>query len=160
MDFDQHIDAFYEPLDILKYDKVTISFNLINDLDKIQEEQRKLVEKFNSDNNFIDETIHEQLLESAKTHGDLRNRELALEPIVFQTDSFFTKTFGGIYLLRDFIKTIVVFEDKEAHKKFMQWIVYNLPFTKRDDKNVNNYIVFFRCYKPINYCCKFKIIYM
>jgi len=117
LDFDQDIDAFYEPLDILKYDTVTISFNLINDLDKIQEDQLKLVETFNSGNNFIDETVHEQLLESAKAHGDLRNRQLALAPIVFQTDSFFTKAFGGIYLLRDFIKTIVVFENSKAHKK-------------------------------------------
>ena len=126
LDFDQHIDAFYEPLDILKYDTVTISFNLINDLDKIQDEQLKLIETFNNGNNFIDETIHEQLLESAKTHGDLRKRQLYLEPLVFKTDSFFTKAFGGIYLLRDFIKTIVVFEDKEAHKEAIKNTDYDV----------------------------------
>jgi len=117
LDFDQDIDAFYDPLDILKYDTVTISFKLINDLDKIQEEQLQLVNTFNSGNNFIDENLHSQLLESAKKHGDLRNRQLSLEPIVFKTDSFFTKAFGGIYLLRDFIKPIIVFEDKEAHSE-------------------------------------------
>lgn len=117
LDFDQDIDAFYNPLDILKYDTVTISFKLINDLDKIQEEQLQLVNTFISGNNFIDEDIHSQLLESAKKHGDLRNRQLSLEPIVFKTDSFFTKAFGGIYLLRDFIKPIIVFEDKEAHSE-------------------------------------------
>lgn len=116
LDFDQDIDAFYSPLDILKYDTVTISFHLINDLDKIQEKQLKLIENFYSKNNFIDENIHDQLLQSAIKHGDLRNRQLALESIVFKTDSFFTKAFGGIYLLRDFIKPIVVFEDKETHK--------------------------------------------
>jgi len=117
LDFDQDIDAFFDPLDILKYDTVTISFKLINDLDKIQEEQLQLVNTFNIGNNFIDENIHSQLLESAKKHGDLRNRQLSLEPIVFKTDSFFTKAFGGIYLLRDFIKPIIVFEDKEAHSE-------------------------------------------
>ena len=39
LDFDQDIDAFYEPLDILKYDAIYIRFHLINDLNKIQEEE-------------------------------------------------------------------------------------------------------------------------
>lgn len=126
LDFDQDIDTFYEPLDILKYDAIFIRFHLINDLNKIQEEQLQLVEKFYSGNNFIDENIHDQLLKSAKTHGDLRNRQLVLEPLVFKTNSFFAKTFGGVYLLRDFIKTIVVFEDKEAHKEAIKNTDYDV----------------------------------
>ena len=35
LDFDQGIDAFYDPLDVLKYDKVILSFHLINNLDDI-----------------------------------------------------------------------------------------------------------------------------
>jgi len=144
--FDQDIDAFYEPLDILKYDTVTISFNLINDLDKIQTEQLSLIESFNADNNFIDEDIHSQLLESAKKHGDLRSRHLVLEPIVFKTDSFFTKAFGGVYLLRDFIKTIVVFEDEEAHKEAIKdtahdVLIYHISQPELIDKLKNHLII-------------------
>jgi len=117
LDFDQNIDTFYEPLDILKYDNISISFSLINDLDKIQEEQLELIETFKKDNNFIDEDIHQQLLTSAKKHGDLRHRQLYLETVAFKTSSFFTKAFGGIYILRDFISPIVVFEDESAHKE-------------------------------------------
>jgi hypothetical protein len=146
LDFDQDIDAFYEPLDILKYDTVTISFKLINDLDKIQEEQLQLVNTFNSGNNFIDETIHSQLLESAKKHGDLRNRQLSLEPIVFKTDSFFTKAFGGIYLLRDFIKPIIVFEDEKAHKEAIKdtnhdVLIYHISQPELMDKLKNHLII-------------------
>lgn len=146
LDFDQHIDAFYEPLDILKYNTVTISFSLINDLDKSQEEQLKLIETFNRGNNFIDENIHEQLLQSAETHGDLRNRQLALEPIIFNTDSFFTKAFGGIYLFRDFIKTIVVFEDKEAHKEAIKdtahdVLIYHISEPELIDKLKDHLII-------------------
>lgn len=117
IDFDQDIDAFYEPLDVLKYDKVLIHFHLINDLDKAQKEQLQLINKFKEGNNFIDEKLHNQLLESAKTYGDLRDRDLDLHALHFTTDSFYTKAFGGVYVLRDFISPIVVFEDDKWYKE-------------------------------------------
>ena len=126
LDFDQNIDAFYEPLDVLKYNNIIISFHLINDLDKIKAQQLELVETFNRDNNFIDETIHQQILESAKKHGDLRHRDLDLHELQFTTDSFYTKAFGGVYVLRDFIKPIVVFEDKKWHKEAIKDVSYDV----------------------------------
>lgn len=117
LDFDQNIDAFYEPLDVLKYDVVTINFHLIDNLDQIQKEQLELVAKFKHGNNFIDEDIHAQLLESAKKYGDLRTRDLKLHELQYTTNSFYTKAFGGVYVLRDFIKEIVVFEDEKWHKE-------------------------------------------
>lgn len=117
LDFDQDIDAFYEPLDVLKYNEITIKFHLINNLDKIKEEQLQLIEEFNSDNNFISETMHQKLLDSAKTYGDLRDRDLELHEVQYTTDSFYTRAFGGVYILRDFIVPIVIFEDEEWHKE-------------------------------------------
>uniref|UniRef100_UPI0025B7BCAE DUF6638 family protein n=1 Tax=Lacinutrix sp. TaxID=1937692 RepID=UPI0025B7BCAE len=117
LDFDQNIDAFYEPLDVLKYKDVNINFHLIDNLDNVKKEQLALVHKFKQGNNFIDETIHAELLESAKKYGDLRARDLDLHELQFTTNSFYTKAFGGVYILRDFIKTIVVFEDKKWHKE-------------------------------------------
>ena len=117
LDFDQDIDMFYAPLDILKYDSISINFRLINDLEKKQQEQQELIDHFKSGNNFIDESVHDQLLESAKTYGDLRQRDLHLKPLNFKTDSFYTRAYGGVYVLRDFITPIVVFEDEEAHKE-------------------------------------------
>ncbi|WP_299381391.1 DUF6638 family protein [uncultured Lacinutrix sp.] len=117
IDFDQNIDAFYEPLDVLKYNVVNINFHLIDNLDRVKKEQLKLIHKFKQGNNFIDETIHAELLESAKKYGDLRHRDLDLHEVQFTTSSFFTKAFGGVYVLRDFIKEIVVFEDEKWHKE-------------------------------------------
>lgn len=117
LDFDQDIDAFYEPMDILKYDEVTIAFRLIDNLDRVQKEQQALIDKFKHNHNFIDEAIQEQILESAKTYGDLRGRDLNLPPIQYKTDSFYTRAFDGIYVLRDFIKPILVFESEEAYKE-------------------------------------------
>lgn len=126
IDFDQQIDAYYEPLDILKYKSISIGFRLINDIDKHQREQLELIEVFKRGNNFIDEHLHGQLLESAKTHGDLRRRELILESLDYTTDSFYTKAFGGVYVLRDFISPILVFEDEKWHKEAIKDIDHEI----------------------------------
>lgn len=126
LDFDQGIDAFYEPLDVLKYNNITINFHLIDNLWHIQKAQLKLVETFNQANNFIDENIHKQLLESAKTYGDLRTRNLDLNQLEYTTDSFYTRSFGGVYILRDFIKPIVVFEDNTWYKEAIKDTNYDV----------------------------------
>ncbi|MEM6516703.1 MAG: DUF6638 family protein [Bacteroidota bacterium] len=117
IDFDQGIDAFYEPLDVLRYSKIKIRFHLIDNLNKVRLEQLALVDKFRHGNNFIDEELHAELLKSAKKYGDLRDRDLSLDSIEFETNSFYTSSFGGVYVLRDFISPIVVFEDKKWHRE-------------------------------------------
>ncbi len=117
VDLDQYIDAFYEPLDVLKYTNINIGFRLVNDLDKAQQKQLELIETFKQGNNFIDENVHIQLLGMAKKYGDLRDRDLNLHELQFTTDSFYTRAFGGVYVLRDFISPIVVFEDEKWYKE-------------------------------------------
>lgn len=126
IDFDQNIDVFYEPLDVLKYDAINITFRLIDNLESIQKEQLQLVDKFNTGNNFIDEDIHQLLLESARKYGDLRNRDLSLHPLHYSTGSFYTRAFGGVYLLRDFIKPILVFENKDTYKEAIKDTVHDV----------------------------------
>lgn len=126
IDFDQDIDVFYDPLDILKYDDVSISFRLIDNLGEKQKEQLRLIDKFNNEHNFIDETIHKELLDSANTYGDLRDRDLSLHSLHYTTGSFFTRAFNGVYLLRDFIKPIVVFEDKEVYREAIKDTIHDV----------------------------------
>lgn len=126
VDFDQGIDAFYEPLDVLKYDKISVNFRLINDLDVKQKEQFQLIEQFKTGHNFIDEKLHQQLLQSAKTYGDLRDRKLTLHSLSFSTDSFYTKAFGGVYVLRDFIMPIVIFEDEKWYREAIKDTTYDV----------------------------------
>ena len=126
LDFDQYIDAFYEPLDVLKYDDVSIGFHLINDLEEKQKEQRRLISKFKTEHNFIDETIHAELLESAKNYGDLRQRDLSLHSLNYKSSSFYTKAFGGVYVLRNFIKTMVIFNDIKWYKEAIKDTVYDV----------------------------------
>lgn len=146
LDFDQGIDAFYEPLDVLKYDKITIHFHLIDNLDKIQNQQLELVETFNRGNNFIDETIHEQLLNSAKSYGDLRHRDLNLHELQYTTDSFYSMAFGGVYVLRDFITPIVVFEDLKWYKEAIkdtnyEVLIYHIQQPELMDKLRDHVII-------------------
>lgn len=117
IDFDQNIDVFYEPLDVLKYEEITIKFHLIDNLKKAKTAQLKLIEIFKKDTNFIDENIHQQLLTSAKKYGDLRQRNINFDAIIYTSDSFYTKAFGGIFVLRNFIKPILVFQNDEAYKE-------------------------------------------
>jgi len=126
IDFDQNIDAFYEPLDVLKYSDVNINFHLIDNLYNVKKQQQALVNKFKQGNNFIDEDIHAQLLQSAIKYGDLRHRDLKLHELNFTTNSFYTKAFGGVYVLKDFIKQIIVFEDKKWHKEAIKDTNYDV----------------------------------
>lgn len=146
VDFDQNIDAFFEPLDVLKYDNIYVGLRLINNLDTIQKEQMELINKFKQDNNFIDESIHEELLTSAKKYGDLRNRDLDLHELHFETDSFYTKAFGGVYVLRDFITPIVVFEDEKYYKEAIkdtshEVLIYHISQPELMDKLRDHLII-------------------
>ena len=146
IDFDQDIDVFYEPLDVLKYDDVSITFRLIDNLEEKQKEQLRLVDKFRSGNNFIDENIHKELLDSAKAYGDLRDRDLSLHPLHFSTGSFYTRAFDGVYLLRDFIKPIVVFESKDIYKEAIKdtvhdVLIYHISQPELIDKLKNHIII-------------------
>ncbi len=114
---DQNIDTFFDPFDLLRYSTITVRFTLLNKLKEKQQEQRALIQWFNRNNNFIDRDVHQKLLESAKKYGDLRKRKLDLEPITLPINSFYTTAFGGVFVLKDFIKTILVFEDKTWFKK-------------------------------------------
>ena len=126
IDFNQKIDVFYETFDLLKYDKIFIHFHLINDLEKIKNEQLALVDTFNEDNNFVDEKLHQKILTSVKKYGDLRNRNLELKPLEYQTTSFYTKAFGGVFVFKDFPNPILIFESKEWHSKAIKNTTYDV----------------------------------
>lgn len=126
IDFDQKIDVFYEPLDVLKYKNVTASFRLINNLEKAKVEQLQLIELFNKDNNFIDEKLQDKLLASAKKYGDLRERDLSLEDVSLPIDSFYTKAFGGVYILRDLPLPMLVFERESTYNEAIKDTMHNV----------------------------------
>jgi hypothetical protein len=92
IDFDQNIDVFHEPLDILKYKEVIINFHLIDDLEKAKKEQLELIETFNRDYNFINEGLHEQLLRSAKKIWRFKRKRYYYRANNFYNRFFFYKS--------------------------------------------------------------------
>jgi hypothetical protein len=123
---DQNIDAYHEPFDLLRYDRISLRFKLVNDLDKKQKEQLELIKLFEKDNNFIDKQIHQQLIDFSKKYGDLRHRKLSLDPIQLDVSSFYTKAFGGVFVLKDFVKDIIVFESDKIFKKAINDTVHDV----------------------------------
>jgi hypothetical protein len=146
IDFDQGIDSFYEPLDVLRYHRVSINFHLIDNLDDVQKKQFELIDTFKRGNNFIDETIHQEIMDSAIKYGDLRERDLNLHELQYTTDSFYTKAFKGVYVLRDFISPIVVFEDETWYKEAIkdtnyEVLIYHISQIELMDKLRDHVII-------------------
>lgn len=111
---DQKMDAYHNPLDLLYYTKIEVTFKLIKDLEKKQRQQLDLVAQFNEGNNFINRELHHKILKSARDHGDLRSRKLLLEALNLPVSSFYTRAFGGVFILKDFIKPVMIFESIET----------------------------------------------
>jgi len=155
IDFDQKIDVFYEPLDVLKYDVISISFKLIHNVINVQKEQLALIEEFKKENNFIDLKYHKKLLKSANEYGDLRNRDLNLDNLEYKVNSFYTGAFGGVYVLREFIVPLVVFVDKkwyqEAIKDTIQEVsIYHVSQPQLMEKLRDDLIISYNLSKIVN----------
>ncbi len=114
---DQDIDSYYETFDLLKFDTIKVHFTIIGNLDKRKKEQEALIAEYYKGNNFFNRELHKKILSSAKKYGDLRNRTLSLEPVSLTVSSFYTRAYGGVFVLRDFIKDMLVFEELEAFNK-------------------------------------------
>ena len=145
LDFNQGIDVYNNSFDLLKYNKVEIKFYLTNDLKKVKEEQLALADDFDNGNNFIDVNLHQKILQSVRKYGDLRNRDVNLKPLFYAISSFYTKAFGGVFIFKDFIKPLFVFESREYQKKAisntsLDVLIYHVSDTELVDK-LEDYIV-------------------
>lgn len=141
---DQSMDTYYEPFDLLQYKELVVGFRLLNELEKKQEEQLQLIETFHEGNSFIDRNLHEQLLDSAKKYGDLRNRKLTLEPIRLNIKSFYTKAFGGIFVLRDFASDIIVFEEMDMFSNAIKNTIHEVSLYHTSHHELTAALVNFR----------------
>jgi len=154
IDFNQGIDVFYETFDLLKYKNIKIYFNLINDLKSIQKEQQNLVVTFNEGNNFVDEILHQKILKSVKKYGDLRTRNLDLEPINYTVNSFYTKAFDGVFVFKDFPSPILVFESEKWRNQAIKNTTYDVIIFHIKDSELLEKL---SSYDAINYNLK-KIV--
>jgi len=119
INLDQDIDAFYEPSDLIDYNMVTVGYKILGELDREQIKQNTLVQKMYRGHNSLDVNLHNKILASATKFGDLRGRSLQLREVDYQTTSFYSKAFGGVFVLRS--KTeghLLIFESMEEINKY------------------------------------------
>jgi hypothetical protein len=138
---DQHIDTYYDAFDLLRFKQITVNFKILNELANKQKEQLELVKVFHEGNNFIDRNLHNKLLDSAKKYGDLRHRKLDLEPLKLKVSSFYTRAFGGAFVLRDFITDILVFESEDAFTKAIKDTVHEVILFHIDHNELTSTLV-------------------
>lgn len=132
LNMDQNIDSFFEPFDLLRYAKIEVTFTLLHHLDEKQMEQEAFINLFKRHNNFIDRDVHKQLLNSAKRYGDLRGRKLKLTPITLQVGSFYTRAFGGVFVLKDTMKDMLIFEDQNIFNNAIKDTAHDVLLFHKD----------------------------
>lgn len=103
IDMDLGVSCFRDALDLLLIDDIAVHASSISPLMQASSEQRELVSRFMSRGDaWFDPELRGRIVESVKTHGDLRGRQAAIEEMTFSdTRSFHTQAFGGVFVLRN-----------------------------------------------------------
>ncbi|MFT4522506.1 MAG: hypothetical protein ACI8ZN_001456 [Bacteroidia bacterium] len=99
---DQEVTAFRSPQDLLMVDLVQVHFTSTNNIIEAAREQRALIRTFHDDPEaWKDYELRQAIIESSKTHGDLRFRKSELASFPFSNiASFYTPAFDGVYIFR------------------------------------------------------------
>lgn len=120
LDIDNEMSRYRSPLDLLLVDYVIIR-SMANGLIQAASEQQQLVQKFQQpDHAWFDPKLREQIIASAKAHGDMRFRSVEITDWQFaDLASFHTRAFGGIFVFRELLEDefLLVVEDSKELKK-------------------------------------------
>lgn len=101
LDLDEGILVYNEPSDLCLVERIVVKTEG-NGLIRAAKEQNAMVVKLTSGSmSWADYQLRAKIMESAKKWGDLRFKQMEIEPFEF-TDfrSFFTPAFGGVFVLR------------------------------------------------------------
>lgn len=102
IELDKRLSLYRDPRDLLMIDSVIVKTKTIDGIITAAREQRELVSKFVSDDNWSDFVLRQQIIESGKKFGDLRQKPVVIEDLpISGIRSFYTRVFGGVYVLRD-----------------------------------------------------------
>ena len=109
----QNILVNESPKDYLLFDSVTVVTH-VNGLMEAAAEQKALVEEFKTvPDAWRDRALREKIIESAKVHGDLRRRKVEIPEFLFSLrGNFWSKEFGGVFVLRSGMDSILIVEDE------------------------------------------------
>ncbi len=99
LDLDQKLSRYRDPADLLLIREVIVRSHA-GPLSEAAETQSALIDEFEV-GGWFDPELRRALLESAREHGDLRFRELAVPDMPFDgVHDFYADVFGGVFVLR------------------------------------------------------------
>lgn len=121
LDLDQGLSVYRKPLDLLLVGEITVRTSAAGELQEAARHQRQLVSRFLEPGEaWFDPALRSGILQSARTHGDLRGRHLFIPETTFaDTEVFATKAFGGVFVFRGLAscESLLVFEDSDQMPK-------------------------------------------
>lgn len=116
---DLGVESVSSPYEFFEWNQIVVECSVPYFIKKAKREQDALIEEFYQGDNSLSEEMHTKLLESAQKNGDLREKVLDLDPITISPTVFYTKSYGGVYVLKKpFLQNAIIFSDKKVYTKY------------------------------------------
>ena len=124
VEIDSESVVYQSPLDLLMIDSIVAQAYTPDRLIAGARQQRELVRQFNSSPEAcLDIRLLEQLVQSKRKYGDLRERSIVIPDIPFgDVRTFYTRAFDGVYVFRDLSHRshIIALEDKKLAQEYKE----------------------------------------
>jgi hypothetical protein len=135
VDFDQSVELYAVPQDLAMVNEVIVRTTTVDGFMSKAEEQQKLIQSWMSDaDSHLDVELIAGLEESAKSVGDLRRRSLLIRDYQFSdVADFYSRDFGGVFVLRSRNTSPLIFVREESAAK-----KYDVPLA---DENVLSILI-------------------
>ncbi len=117
-ELDQNISAYRSAQDMLMMEVVNVKFNVAGDLSAAASEQKELITRFSNDpKGWMNADLRAEIIESSKTYGDLRYRNLQMpDSPMSNIPCYFTLAYGGLFVFKKVMggKPVLIFENNSS----------------------------------------------
>ncbi len=91
-----------EPADLLKINQITIEADTVTEHVAIAQTLQDHIDRFiNEDDAWWDDVLIADMIEIAKTTGDITRHPITLKPEAYEVGNYYTAHFDGMYVFRD-----------------------------------------------------------
>ncbi|NND78003.1 MAG: hypothetical protein HKN39_07445 [Flavobacteriales bacterium] len=143
---DQEISSYRSPEDLLGIEYFTMRFSTVDKLSEAKELQLQMERKFyDEEYAWADTSLRNKLRNSYQEYGVLANKKFLLPDITFmEVDSFYTRAFDGIFLLRKLagLRQPVLIYEKYSQKgdEIRGQAAHHMEYNLEDPK-LKNYLI-------------------
>lgn len=116
-ELDQELSTYRAPQDLLLLNTLKIKFYTPTNIIPHVRNQKQLIREFyDTPNGWANHELLDKLIESANEHGDLRNRNFDVPPLVYsKLENFYSRAFDGLYVLNlTSDKKVLIREDNQS----------------------------------------------